>query len=194
MTDHHKFPLLAGSLSLDLVNTELVRRGRRYELLLTEADLLHWVDTMLGEGTLYKASLGSRSIQTEQEFQQVLEFRAIVREHFESIAAGEEIAEDFIALLERSIEKAPFQYKLLSGHLVPVPAGETAADVLIALAAYDALSLMAQSKLGTLKHCSNPDCVLLFMDDSGKRKWCSMKICGNRSKAARFKSQKSSNA
>ncbi|HDR6823126.1 TPA: CGNR zinc finger domain-containing protein, partial [Bacillus thuringiensis] len=35
-----------------------------------------------------------------------------------------------------------------------------------------------------------PDCVLLFIDKSGKRKWCSMKICGNRKKVAKFQDRK----
>ncbi|WP_425203523.1 CGNR zinc finger domain-containing protein [Priestia megaterium] len=28
--------------------------------------------------------------------------------------------------------------------------------------------------------------MLLFIDLTGRRKWCSMKICGNRKKVARF--------
>ncbi|MGX6988867.1 CGNR zinc finger domain-containing protein [Leuconostoc fallax] len=29
---------------------------------------------------------------------------------------------------------------------------------------------------------ANPKCVLLFVDESGRRKWCSIQICGNRHK------------
>ena len=35
-----QFPLISGNLSLDLVNTELVRRGQRYDLLITNEDVL----------------------------------------------------------------------------------------------------------------------------------------------------------
>jgi predicted RNA-binding Zn ribbon-like protein len=40
-----------------------------------------------------------------------------------------------------------------------------------------------RSRLG---RCSNPDCVLLFLDvsKSGRRRWCDMTTCGNRAKVA----------
>jgi len=39
-----------------------------------------------------------------------------------------------------------------------------------------------------LRKCANPACPLLFYDDSrnGRRRWCSMAACGNRSKVAAF--------
>jgi len=37
-----------------------------------------------------------------------------------------------------------------------------------------------------VRRCADPDCVLLFHDvsKSGRRRWCDMATCGNRSKAA----------
>jgi predicted RNA-binding Zn ribbon-like protein len=37
-----------------------------------------------------------------------------------------------------------------------------------------------------IRKCARPDCVLLFLDTSksGKRRWCDMSTCGNRTKAA----------
>jgi predicted RNA-binding Zn ribbon-like protein len=37
-----------------------------------------------------------------------------------------------------------------------------------------------------VRRCSNPACPLLFLDTSksGRRRWCSMQTCGNRSKVA----------
>ena len=62
---------------------------------------------------------------------------------------------------------------------------------LLSLIAFDVLMLIEENKLRFLKRCSNPDCVLLFIDEGGRRKWCSMKICGNRKKVARFQHRKS---
>lgn len=46
---------------------------------------------------------------------------------------------------------------------------------------------------GALRKCANPECPLLFYDDSrnGRRRWCSMARCGNRSKVAAFARRKS---
>lgn len=43
-----------------------------------------------------------------------------------------------------------------------------------------------------LKHCANPACSLVFYD-SGKnntRRWCSMSVCGNRDKVARYRARR----
>ena len=37
-----------------------------------------------------------------------------------------------------------------------------------------------------VRECASPTCVLMFLDvsKSGRRRWCDMATCGNRSKAA----------
>lgn len=194
MNETKKFPLISGNLSLDLVNTELVRRGQRHDLLCSEEDLLEWLHLMDQE-TLFvnKKIILNAGEKGSQVLQNVLEMRKVLREQFESVADGHSITEDFVVYLEKKIEQSPFTYKLSGQHLIPVPVGEIE-DVLLSLIAYDTLTLIADNKLNYMKRCSNEDCVLLFLDESGRRKWCSMKICGNRKKAARFQSKKSEQA
>jgi predicted RNA-binding Zn ribbon-like protein len=45
--------------------------------------------------------------------------------------------------------------------------------------------------MSMLRECGNPECRWLFLDTSKNhtRRWCDMKICGNRMKARRFKAQ-----
>ena len=73
--------------------------------------------------------------------------------------------------------------------LMPVPVG-TAENALISLVALDALKLISSEQLRYIHRCANPECILLFIDTRGRRKWCSMKICGNRSKVTRHQRQK----
>ena len=49
--------------------------------------------------------------------------------------------------------------------------------------------LMESQDMRGLRACDNPDCRWLFLDTSKNhtRRWCDMKICGNRMKARRFK-------
>nr|WP_281975109.1 CGNR zinc finger domain-containing protein [Halobacillus litoralis] len=41
-----------------------------------------------------------------------------------------------------------------------------------------------------VKNCENPTCLALFIDKKGKRKWCSMSVCGNRMKAQKHYDKK----
>lgn len=191
MSETNKFPLISGNLSLDLVNTELVSRGQRQDLLLTERDVLDWLAVIKGKNSYWDNQLSLKiKERIQQVFVEILEMRTILRKQFESIADGNKIPDEFIAFLENKIEKSPFTYKLMDQKIVPIPVGE-AEDILLSYIAFDTLTLIEENRLSSLKRCSNDDCVLLFIDESGRRKWCSMKICGNRKKVARFQHRKS---
>ena len=183
MSAHTAFPLVSGHLSLDLVNTEAVRRGVRHDLLLSEEDLEHWIRTMRESGSLADESCGARCIVPDS-LHTLRDVRAFLRAGFEQTADGKQVDQGWVAHLEKLIERAPFSYKVQSDTLVPIPVGQPS-DALASLVAMDALRLLVSGELRTLHRCGNPDCVLLFMDASGRRKWCSMKICGNRIKVAR---------
>ena len=53
------------------------------------------------------------------------------------------------------------------------------------------LELLASPLLGRVRKCSNPDCVLWYLDTtkSGTRRWCSMGLCGNANKVRAFRAR-----
>ena len=59
---------------------------------------------------------------------------------------------------------------------------------LLSLSTY---SLLVSDQMHLLRECGNAECRWLFVDTSKNhtRRWCNMKICGNRMKARRFKAQ-----
>lgn len=61
----------------------------------------------------------------------------------------------------------------------------------LATVARDAAQLLSSPLLGRVKECENPDCSLLFLDDSQarRRRWCSMDRCGNLAKVAGYRSR-----
>lgn len=189
MVEHEGFPLVTGHLCLDLVNTEVVRRGIRHNLLMTSDDLARWIAAMEQAGSLAGESLPEDS-SSPDVLQAMLGLREALRQQFEHIADGKEPEESWKKDLEALIARAPFAYKVKNNALLPVPMG-SARDVLASLVALDALRLLASGELLKLRRCANPDCVLLFMAEGSRRKWCSMKICGNRMKVARHQSRKS---
>ncbi|WP_405865437.1 CGNR zinc finger domain-containing protein [Streptomyces sp. NBC_00005] len=66
-----------------------------------------------------------------------------------------------------------------------------AARAALATVARDAVLLVRSPLLGRVKECENPDCSLLFLDDSQarRRRWCSMERCGNLAKVAGYRSR-----
>jgi predicted RNA-binding Zn ribbon-like protein len=52
-------------------------------------------------------------------------------------------------------------------------------------------ALMTSDQMHLIRECGNAECRWLFVDTSKNhtRRWCNMKICGNRMKARRFKAQ-----
>jgi predicted RNA-binding Zn ribbon-like protein len=65
---------------------------------------------------------------------------------------------------------------------------EESLDWLLAAIARSAAELIAAGANSGVRQCDNPNCQLLFCDDSRthRRRWCSMALCGNRSKVAAF--------
>lgn len=189
MSDTNQFPLISGHLSLDLVNTEVVRRGVRHNLLTSEKDLADWIKAMQDFGSIIPEQISSVTGDwLEQTLESILTLRVFLRGGYERIVDGYQPLNDWIVHLEKLIAEAPFIYRLIDEKLVAIPVGKPL-DRLISLIAFDALNLHATGELSTMKRCANPDCVLLFMDSSGRRKWCSMQICGNRKKVARFQNR-----
>jgi predicted RNA-binding Zn ribbon-like protein len=67
-------------------------------------------------------------------------------------------------------------------------AREGGLDWLLAAVARSAAEIIAEGAGARLGICANAHCGLFFYDDSRtrRRRWCSMAVCGNRSKVAAF--------
>ncbi len=67
-------------------------------------------------------------------------------------------------------------------------AREGGLDWLLAAVARSAAEIVAEGTAARLRVCANPGCGLFFYDESRtrRRRWCSMAVCGNRSKVAAF--------
>jgi predicted RNA-binding Zn ribbon-like protein len=67
-------------------------------------------------------------------------------------------------------------------------AKEEGLEWLLAAIARSGAEIISEGGGRKLRRCDNPQCNLLFYDDSRthRRRWCSMALCGNRSKVAAF--------
>ncbi|RBW67303.1 CGNR zinc finger domain-containing protein [Bacillus taeanensis] len=190
MNAESNFPLISGRISIDLVNTEVVRHGNRHDLLTSSEHVIAWFETLNNHNILFIEQFHTNVEKWAKEALPLLqEVRSFLREGYEKMADGEKLSTDWTAYLESLIAKAPFAYKLIKGELLPIPKGKPA-DALVSLIALDAIDLFASNDLNNIHRCANPECVLLFIDTRGRRKWCSMKICGNRKKVTRHQQRK----
>ncbi len=79
------------------------------------------------------------------------------------------------------------------GYALAWPAGDPR-RVRYAVAA-DAVALLADpAALARLKRCPGRDCGWLFLDTSGRRRWCSMDTCGSRDKMRRLYARRKASA
>ncbi len=67
--------------------------------------------------------------------------------------------------------------------------GQRPVEAALATIARDAIELLSGPLASRVRECERPDCALLFVDSSrpGKRRWCSMTACGNRTKTAAYR-------
>jgi predicted RNA-binding Zn ribbon-like protein len=90
-----------------------------------------------------------------------------------------------------------------AGHAPPLPRLTTAGRVAVvtdgdpvrsslAAVAHDAVDLLGTDQHGRLRLCEGAHCALTFADDSrpGRRRWCSVEVCGNRANTARYRSRR----
>ena len=67
-----------------------------------------------------------------------------------------------------------------------------AAEFPVWLIAESAAGLVVSDALGHVRTCEADTCRWLFLDTSKNhtRRWCNMKVCGNRAKARRFQERR----
>lgn len=182
-----------GATALDFANTEMVVAREKRDLLEDWSSLVNWsADANLiceEDAKALRCFEGTR--QGEDALSCARELRVRLRELAPALSSGQPINEvamrfvnDLLALrvghpiLELATEGDAFQLR----H--EIPASEPLH--LVACIAQSAAQLLCSAQASQIKKCDNAECTQLFLDTSKNktRRWCSMAVCGNRSKAA----------
>lgn len=175
---------------LDFINTDLVLNGQPTDLLESFRDLVAWLvqaGCLTEEAAKRIERAGVR--HGSETLQQAKEFRSSMRHMARRLAEGKAVPQTALDAIndllhhrlgfpQISRRNAVFERKFQSGR-------EDGNQVLgfLAEAASD---LLVTCDLSLIKQCQNPQCVLFFYDTTKNhaRHWCSMGLCGNRSKVA----------
>lgn len=185
--------------ALDLLNTTPVLGDGDgpVDLLGTYDDLVRWIG---GAGIgprndaseLQRAAKRARGAQGNSVLREVKRLREALRSVLTWASAGRDVRRGAAQTINASLRRDR-GYVALRG-----PAGHAGfvrqwrrerddpAARIIAPIARSILSLLTEADLTRVRKCESPACVLWFLDTSknGRRRWCSMGLCGNRAKVA----------
>lgn len=176
-----KFYVVGNNLALDFINSELFELTR--ENLLSWAIAVNLIDAKKAEKLLLNWN--------EDQLEEILSFRKKIREMVVDLAKGKKIKAFEIDLINKTLRQ-------INGHseLVQTPEGFakrfeidlTEPNKILVPIAESIADLLCYGDLSFLRKCERDDCILYFYDTTKnhKRRWCSMAICGNRAKAAKF--------
>lgn len=117
--------------------------------------------------------------------------RHALREIFTAMVRREKISSYGVALINSVLQITEGHDELTSENdswRLEFIAREGGLDWLLAAIARSAAEIVMEGPRARMRKCSNPSCNFFFCDRSrtGRRRWCSMSTCGNRSKVAAF--------
>lgn len=192
------FQLIAGHPSLDFVNTLdwRFREEGPEELVGSYEDLLRFAEQskMLSTKQVRQLLRATGHSAGMRVLKRSTELREAMAEVFYAQVEGLEPSDASLRMLEQSFKAARFNQKLSwkdSRVAWGWPEMESEAELPLWLLSLNTSELMTSEAIHKLRACDIPECRWLFLDTSKNhaRRWCDMKICGNRMKARRFKAR-----
>jgi len=192
------YELIAAHPVLDLVNTLdwRFRDGNSEELLDTHRNLLRFLEQsgLLTPGQTGRMARGVSGKDTSRIVEAVRELREAVAEVLYAMLDRRKPTAASIKTLEACFKAASKHQSLSwsdSGLIWDWPLIASSPDLPLWILSLSASKLLTSNEIEKIRACDNPECRWLFLDTSKNhtRRWCDMKICGNRMKARRFKAQ-----
>jgi len=184
-----RLPLFGGRLSVDFVNAAPPNPELSWEQLV---DFLESTSIVSAERGTQLLSLPQADPQAAEAL--LLKARrlgAALRKVFAAMLRKQRIAREWIDPVNEILRVTEGHDELVgqdSVWKIEFVAREGGLDWLLAAVARSGAEIIAEGPRARLRLCANPQCGLFFYDDSRtrRRRWCSMAVCGNRSKVAAF--------
>ncbi|MFF4272675.1 CGNR zinc finger domain-containing protein [Streptomyces sp. NPDC001536] len=175
------FPFVGGRPCLDFVATLGKRHATPKERLPDPAALARWL-------TEAELAVGEEPAQvTARDLADARVLREAVNRLVRTAMAGREPEAADVELVNEAAAKPDLAPQLGEARWT----ARHPARAALATVARDAVLLAGGPLIERVKECGNPDCSLLFLDDSQarRRRWCSMERCGNLAKVSGYRSR-----
>ena len=176
---------LGGRPALDLVNTLRERWRRRVECLVTPDDLSRW---LVEAGLLPAPARVPRAVVAEAR-----ELREAIDRCVQVVVAGAPAPREAVTLIDDWLVHAGPRPQLLLADGRPALGERPPADSprrALGTIALDAAAMLGESEQRErVRICASETCSARFFDRSpaARRRWCSMRACGNAEKARRHR-------
>ncbi len=190
-----RFELSGGRLCLDFANTVSWRGSARpIERLGHYRDLVAWSRRAGlvhdGEAARLVRAAARRPAAAARVLRQALRLREATYRIFSATAGGRRPARADLAVLNAALARALRRLRIapLAGAFDwRWEADGAALDRMLWPVAWSAAGLLRAEARQAVRACAAPDCGWLFLDTTRNRsrRWCDMRICGNRAKARR---------
>jgi predicted RNA-binding Zn ribbon-like protein len=170
------------SVALALVNTELERRGEKVDLLSDWPALARW---LRGHGLPTERGADTRP----SDLDRVRKLRAAVRLAFTARVEGQRPSRSALRQINSASALAVRVTRLSwngdgPGSQTLWPPEAPRLEIALATIAEDAIETLLGDTGAHLRACEAHGCTRLFIQDHGRRRWCS-KTCGDRVRVAR---------
>ena len=193
--------LLGGHPALDFVNT-VDSRGERwgpeflndYGALVTWAWRLDVIDDE--ERSILLAKATEHPVQAQRELIHARELREALHRIFLTESGEAPVEEDDLALLDRALQAAQSQRRLVSvsGSIRWRHSAAEQMDAIMHRIGWLAAELLtSKTERRPIRACQGPNCGWLFLDQSrnGHRRWCSDRTCGSHARVRKFRALQS---
>lgn len=190
------FELIAGHPALDFVNTLdwRFRDTGSEELLSSYNDLLRFAaqTAILGPKQIRQIVRSATQADSADALVAARDLREAAAEIFYAAVDSRTPPASQIKIVEHFHHQARDRQRLVWSRSClewEWPPSEVSPDLPVWILAIGATRLLLSADMHRLRACEKPDCRWLFLDTSKNhtRRWCDMKICGNRIKARRYK-------
>jgi predicted RNA-binding Zn ribbon-like protein len=187
-----KFLFIGGRLCIDFANT-IYAPGDSGEVLSGFDDFVAFLEAGGAvdgaEARRLRTVARARPRRAATAFARALALRDMLRELLAALAAGEPARRQWVEVVNE-ILRSDLGYRQLvareDGWSLATVASQDDALAALVPVARSAAELIQEGPGAPVRKCASPTCVLYFYDASptGRRRWCSMAMCGNRTKVA----------
>ncbi len=189
-----RYALVGGRLCLDFCNTARDRGGSARDRLTGYSELVgwSWQAGIFGAEEAVRLRQAARRGPTDKVavFRRAVKLRKALYDVFASAAGGRTPPPAALEVLNSELGRA-----MARSQVVTAEGGFTwvweesgrALDSMLWPIARSAADLLTSAELTTVRQCRGSGCGWLFLDTSRNRtrRWCDMRVCGNRAKARR---------
>jgi predicted RNA-binding Zn ribbon-like protein len=200
-----KFQIIAGALCLDLINTLDSRAvpENQKELVPSYAELIDWAVQSGAlpavQGKVLVQAAGTHPREAADVYARAIELRECLYRIFTAVVENQKVQADDLCVFNVYLGDALRHTELHTaqkGFRLGWAQDSLQLDSVLWPIVRSASELLTSDDLKRVRECGAGTCRWLFVDHSKNhsRRWCDMKVCGNRIKARKFYRRQNSTA